>query len=108
MSIALTPAAAEHVKSFLHRSEPRAGLRLKVKTTGCSGFAYVVDLADEIASDDHVFESHGVRVIVDTSSLAYVDGTTIDFRKDGLAESFVFDNPNVSAECGCGESFSVG
>jgi len=108
MSVSLTEAAAARVKKYIARDADRAGLRFGVKTTGCSGFAYVVDLTDEIGSNDRVFESHGVKIIVDAENLAYLDGTTIDFRKDGLSESFAFDNPNVSAECGCGESFAVG
>ena len=83
------------------------GLRLSVKKTGCSGFAYVVNYADEIGSDDLVFEDQGVKVIVDRASLGYIDGTEVDFVKQGLNEAFRFRNPNVKGECGCGESFSV-
>lgn len=107
MSVSLTPAAAERVRSFLANRGHGAGLRFGVKSTGCSGFAYVVNYADKIGDGDHVFESHGVKVIVDAESLDMVDGTEIDFQKDGLNESFRFNNPKVKDTCGCGESFSV-
>lgn len=83
------------------------GLRLSVKKTGCSGFAYVVNYADEIGADDVVFEDQGVKVIVDRASLGYIDGTEVDFVKQGLNEAFRFRNPNVKGECGCGESFTI-
>jgi iron-sulfur cluster assembly protein len=83
------------------------GLRLGVRTTGCSGMAYVLEFADEIADTDHVFEDHGVKVLVDPKSLVYIDGTELDFAREGLNEGFKFKNPNVKDECGCGESFSV-
>jgi iron-sulfur cluster assembly protein len=107
MSISLTSAAADRVRSFLGRRGHGVGLRLSVKKTGCSGFAYVVNYADEIAADDVVFEDHGVKVIVDRDSLGYIDGTEVDFVKQGLNEAFRFRNPNVKGECGCGESFTV-
>lgn len=107
MSVTLTPSAAQRVQKHLASRGHGQGLRLGVKTTGCSGYAYQIDYADEIRTDDHVFESHGVKVIVDASSLALIDGTEIDFRKEGLNESFYFANPNVADTCGCGESFSV-
>jgi len=107
MSVTLTPSAAERVRSFLEKRGRGVGLRLGVKKTGCSGFAYVVNYADEVASGDVVFEDHGVRVIVDADSLRYVDGTEIDFVRQGLNEAFKFRNPNVRGECGCGESFNV-
>jgi len=107
MSVSLTPAAAERVKSFLAKRGHGFGLRLGVKRTGCSGFAYVVSYADEVGADDVVFEVGGVKVIVDSESLRYVDGTEIDFARHGLNEAFKFRNPNVRGECGCGESFSV-
>jgi len=107
MSVSLTPAAAERVRTFLTARGHGAGLRFAIKTTGCSGYAYVVNYADEIDEQDHVFESHGVKVIVDPKSLAYVDGTEIDFKKEGLSETFKFNNPKVKDMCGCGESFSV-
>jgi iron-sulfur cluster assembly protein len=107
MSISLTSAAADRVRSFLDRRGHGVGLRLSVKKTGCSGFAYVVNYADEIGADDVVFEDQGVKVIVDRASLGYIDGTEVDFVKQGLNEAFRFRNPNVKGECGCGESFTV-
>ena len=106
-TIELTPAAADHVEKFLARNEGQ-GLRLAVKKTGCSGWGYEVNIAREIADDDTVFESRGVRVVVDPEALALVGGTTIDFIREGLNSHFVFRNPNVTDECGCGESFTVG
>src|SRR4029453_19252001 len=107
MSISLTSAAADRVRSFLGRRGHGVGLRLSVKKTGCSGFAYVVNYADEIGAEDVVFEDQGVKVIVDRDSLGYIDGTEVDFVKQGLNEAFKFRNPNVKGECGCGESFTV-
>ena len=107
MSISLTAAAADRVRSFLGRRGHGVGLRLSVKKTGCSGFAYVVNYADEIGADDVVFEDQGVKVIVDRPSLGFIDGTEVDFVKQGLNEAFRFRNPNVKGECGCGESFTV-
>ena len=107
MSISLTQSAAERVRSFLDKRGDGVGLRLGVKKTGCSGFAYVVNYADDVASDDVVFEDRGVKVIVDAESLRYVDGTEVDFVRQGLNEAFKFRNPNVNGECGCGESFNV-
>ena len=107
MSVSLTPSAAERVRSFLAKRGSGVGLRLGVKKTGCSGFAYVVNYADEVAANDVVFEDQGVKVIVDSDSLRYVDGTEIDFVRQGLNEAFKFRNPNVRGECGCGESFNV-
>jgi iron-sulfur cluster assembly protein len=107
MSVSLTPAAVERVRSFLAKRGHGVGLRLGVKKTGCSGFAYVVNYADDVGAGDVVFEQHGVKVIVDGDSLRYVDGTEIDFVRQGLNEAFKFRNPNVRGECGCGESFSV-
>ena len=107
MSISLTSAAADRVRSFLGRRGHGVGLRLSVKKTGCSGFAYVVNYADEIGGDDVVFEDQGVKVIVDRASLGFIDGTEVDFVKQGLNEAFRFRNPNVKGECGCGESFTV-
>mgnify|MGYP001764117775 FL=1 len=107
MSVSLTPSAAERVRSFLEKRGSGVGLRLGVKKTGCSGFAYVVNYADEVAANDVVFENQGVKVIVDADSLRYVDGTEIDFVRQGLNEAFKFRNPNVRGECGCGESFNV-
>jgi len=107
MSITLTEPAAERVQNYLQARGTGEGLRFGVRSTGCSGYAYVVDLADEVKPDDHVFESHGVKVIVSDDALKMVDGTEIDFRKEGLNESFQFQNPKVKDTCGCGESFSV-
>jgi len=107
MAISLTTSAAERVKSFLTDRGRGVGLRLGIKKTGCSGFAYVVNYADDIAQDDVVFESDGVKVIVDRESLGFIDGTQVDFIKQGLNEAFRFRNPNVKGECGCGESFTV-
>ena len=107
MAVTLTESAAQRVKQFLADRGSGIGLRFGVKTTGCSGWAYVVDLADSIDADDHVYESNNVKVIVDQKSLPLVDGTEIDFSGDKLSESFKFDNPNVTSQCGCGESFGV-
>jgi iron-sulfur cluster assembly protein len=107
MPVSLTPAAAERVRSFILSRGRGVGLRLGIKKTGCSGFAYVVSYADEVAAGDAVFEDEGVKVIVDAESLRYLDGTEIDFVKQGLNEAFKFRNPNVRGECGCGESFNV-
>jgi iron-sulfur cluster assembly protein len=107
MAISFTPAAAERVKSFLASRGKGLGLRLGVRKTGCSGFAYVVNYADDSATTDHVFEDRGVKVFVDPDSLPLINGTTVDFVKQGLNEAFRFHNPNIKGECGCGESFSV-
>ena len=107
MAISLTPAAADRIRSFLVSRGKGVGLRLGVRTTGCSGYAYVIAYADEIAATDQVFVDQGVKVLVDPESLKYIDGTTVDFVRQGLGESFRFSNPNVQGECGCGESFSV-
>jgi iron-sulfur cluster assembly protein len=107
MSISLTSAAADRVRTFLTRRGHGVGLRVSVKKTGCSGFAYVINYADDVRSDDVVFEDQGVKVIVDRDSLGYIDGTEVDFVKQGLNEAFRFRNPNVKGECGCGESFTV-
>jgi iron-sulfur cluster assembly protein len=107
MSISLTESAAERVRSHLARRGGGLGLRLGVKPSGCSGFSYVIDYADEARADDLVFDSHGVKVFVDPASLSSIDGTRVDFVRQGLNESFRFHNPNVRGECGCGESFTV-
>jgi len=107
MSVSLTPSAHERVRSFLDKRGSGIGLRLGVRRTGCSGFAYVVNYADDFGADDVVFEQDGVRVIVDRESLELIDGTEVDFVRQGLNEAFRFRNPNVRGECGCGESFSV-
>jgi iron-sulfur cluster assembly protein len=107
MAISLTESAALRVKSFLAARGHGVGLRLGIRKTGCSGFAYVVNYADAQQPGDQVFEDRGVRVFVDAESLALIDGTIVDFVKQGLNEAFRFRNPNVKGECGCGESFSV-
>ena len=107
-SIQLTEAAAARVASFVAGRPGAIGLRFGVRRTGCSGWAYTVDLADAVADDDTVFEQRGVRVLVDAKSLPLVAGTEIDFARRGLNAEFVFRNPNVKGECGCGESFSTG
>ncbi len=107
MAISLTDNAAERVRDFLANRGKGIGLRLGVRTSGCSGMAYVLEFADEIAPEDEVFESNGVKIIVDPKSLIYLDGTELDYGKEGLNEGFKFNNPNVKDECGCGESFTV-
>ena len=107
MAISLTESAANRVKSFLAARGAGVGLRLGIRKTGCSGFAYVVNYAEEQQPGDTVFEDRGVRVFVDSASLTLLDGTTVNFVKQGLNEAFRFRNPNVKGECGCGESFSV-
>jgi iron-sulfur cluster assembly protein len=108
MTISITPAANQRMRQFLAQTPSAAGVRFGVKRTGCSGFEYVVDLAEGIGADDQVVEVDGVRVMVDRNSLPLVDGTVIDFQRKGLNASFVFHNPNATGECGCGESFTVG
>ena len=107
MAISLTPAAASHIEKYLAQRGKGIGLRLGVKTTGCSGLAYKLEYADAPQAEDVVFESNGIKVLVDPKSLAYIDGTELDFARDGLNEGFKFNNPNVQSECGCGESFQV-
>ena len=107
MAITLTEAAARHVIRYLARRGKGFGVRLGVKTTGCSGMAYKLEYADDVQPDDIQFESHGVRVIIDPKSLPYIEGTELDFVREGLNEGFKFNNPNVKSECGCGESFNV-
>ncbi|MBZ0091054.1 MAG: iron-sulfur cluster assembly protein IscA [Sulfuricellaceae bacterium] len=107
MSITLTEKAAAHVKSFIAKRGQGAGLRLGVRTSGCSGMAYTLEFADEVAEGDITFDSHGVTVLVDPKSLVYLDGTELDYAREGLNEGFKFNNPNVKDECGCGESFKV-
>ena len=107
MSIKLTENAANRVKTYLASRGKGKGLRLGVRATGCSGMAYVIDFADEISPEDHIFEDRGVKVVVSPKSMAYLDGVELDFVKEGLNEAFKFKNPNVKSECGCGESFSV-
>ncbi|GAB3625552.1 iron-sulfur cluster assembly protein IscA [Pandoraea terrae] len=103
----MTEKAAQHVSRYIARRGKGVGLRLGVKTTGCSGLAYKLEYADDFAPEDVVFESHGVKVVVDPKSLPYIDGTELDFAREGLNEGFRFNNPNVKDECGCGESFRI-
>ena len=107
MGITLSDSAADRVKRFLTNRGKGVGLRLGVKTSGCSGMAYVLEFVDEVNSEDQVFDDKGVKVIIDDKSLAYLDGTELDFVKEGLNEGFKFNNPNVKDACGCGESFTV-
>ena len=107
MAISLTHSAAERVRSFLDR-DGGLGLRLGVKKTGCSGWAYTVELADDIRDGDIVFEQENVKIVVANDNLAFLDGSVIDFTAEGLGSSFQFKNPNVTDECGCGESFTIG
>jgi len=107
MAISLTDNAAQRVRAYLAKRGHGVGLRVGVRKTGCSGYAYVIDYADSIDAGDQVFEEGGVKVIVDQKSLELIDGTQVDFVKDGINEAFKFRNPNVKGECGCGESFSV-
>lgn len=107
MAISMTEAAAKHVQRSLEGRGKGEGIRLGVRTTGCSGLAYVLEFVDELAAEDLVFESHGVKIIIDPKSLVYLDGTELDFTREGLNEGFKFNNPNVRGECGCGESFNV-
>jgi iron-sulfur cluster assembly protein len=107
MGISLTESAANRVRTFLSKRGHGVGLRLGVRKTGCSGFAYVINYADVAQPGDVVFEDQGVKVFVEAASLSLIDGTTVDFVKQGLNEAFRFRNPNVKGECGCGESFSV-
>jgi iron-sulfur cluster assembly protein len=107
MAITLTEAAARHVNRYLARRGKGLGVRLGVKTTGCSGLAYKLEYVDDSEPEDIVFENHGVKVLIDPKSLAYIDGTELDFVREGLNEGFKFNNPNERDRCGCGESFRV-
>jgi iron-sulfur cluster assembly protein len=107
MAITLTPPAAERVKRYLSERGQGVGLRFGIKPTGCSGFAYVVDLANAVEPEDLVYVSHDVKVVVNRESLPFIDGTEIDFSGDRMSESFKFRNPNEKNQCGCGESFGV-
>ncbi len=107
MAISMTEAAASRVRTFLENRGKGIGLRLGVKTTGCSGMAYVLEFVDELDDGDEVFEHEGVKVIIDAKSLVYLDGTELDYVKEGLNEGFEFNNPNAKGECGCGESSNV-
>jgi iron-sulfur cluster assembly protein len=105
MAITLTEKAATHINYYIERRGRGIGLRFGVRTTGCSGLAYKLEYVDEETNEDIVFESHGVQIFVDCKSLPYIDGTELDFTKEGLREGFKFYNPNIKDECGCGESF---
>ena len=107
MAITMTERAAQHVANFLSRRGKGIGLRLGVRTTGCSGMAYKLEYADAALPEDREFESHGVRILVDPKSLVYIDGTELDFVREGLNEGFRFNNPQEKNRCGCGESFNV-
>ena len=107
MSVTLSEPAARHVATFIAKRGKGVGIRLGVKTSGCSGMAYKLEFADASQPEDHVFESHGVKVLVDPKSLPYLDGTELDYTKEGLNEGFKFNNPNVKDQCGCGESFNT-
>ena len=105
--ITLTEKAAQHVQSYIAKRGKGVGLRVGVRTSGCSGMAYMLEFADNLNPEDVSFESHGVKVIVDPKSLPYLQGTELDYTREGLNEGFKFRNPNVKDECGCGESFNV-
>lgn len=107
MNIHLTPAARTRMQTFLAANPQAAGVRFGVRQTGCSGYAYIVEIADRLAANDRVIEQDGLRLVVDDKSLALIDGTEIDYARQGLNAAFVFRNPNSTGECGCGESFTV-
>lgn len=107
MALTLSASAAKHISNFLTKRGKGVGVRLGVKTSGCSGMAYKLEFVDEINAEDIVFESNGVNIITDAKSLAYLDGTELDYTREGLNEGFKFHNPNMKNECGCGESFHV-
>lgn len=107
MAITMTPAAADRVRSFLVNRGKGVGLRLGLRTSGCSGMAYVLEFVDSLNDDDEVFDIEDVKIIIDAKSLIYLQGIELDFVKEGLNEGFQFNNPNVKGECGCGESFTV-
>ena len=107
MAVTMTERAARHIAGFLQKRGKGVGLRLGVRTTGCSGMAYKIEYADAMQPEDQTFESHGVKLLIDPKSLAYIDGTELDFVREGLNEGFRFNNPNEKNRCGCGESFNV-
>ena len=107
MAISLIKSAAERVQKYLGSRGDSIGLRLGITKTGCSGYSYIINYADSVADDDVVFEDRGVKIVVDPAALLLIDGTVVDFVKNGLNEAFSFKNPNVTGECGCGESFNV-
>ena len=107
MSVSMTESAARHVNRYLSKRGKGVGVRLGVKTTGCSGLAYKLEYVDELATEDVVFEAHGLKILIDPKSLPYLEGTELDFVREGLNEGFKFNNPNERDRCGCGESFRV-
>ena len=107
MAISLTESAAERVQKYLGSRDDSVGLRLGITKTGCSGYSYVINYAEEIGQEDVIFEDRGVKIVVDPDALQLIDGTEVDFVKNGLNEAFSFKNPNIAGECGCGESFTV-
>ena len=107
MPIELTPTASAHMRDFLAKNPAAPGIRFGIKRTGCSGFGYTVDLASEVTGDDKVFEVDGIKLVVAAKALPFVEGTRIDYAREGLNAAFVFHNPNATGECGCGESFTV-
>jgi iron-sulfur cluster assembly protein len=107
VSVKLSSSAINQVKTQLEKRGKGVGMRLSVKKAGCSGFAYVIDFADELQDDDNVFDNNGVKVIVNNSDLDFLDGMELDYTREGISEAFRFNNPNVKATCGCGESFTV-
>lgn len=107
MSIQLTASAAQRIQQQIEKRGSGVGLRVGVRKSGCSGYAYTMDYADQIGAEDQVFEQHGAKIVVRGEHLAMLDGLTLDFQKQGLNESFKFLNPNVKGQCGCGESFTV-
>jgi len=107
MTVTLSEKAAKHVANSLAKRGKGIGLRLGVRTSGCSGVSYKIEFADMVESDDIEFESYGVKVLVDAKSLPYLEGTCLDYTREGLKEGFKFNNPNVKDECGCGKSFKI-
>lgn len=107
MSVTMTENAAKHVRKSLEKRGKGIGLRLGVRTSGCSGMAYVLEFADQAEEQDQIFESHGIQIVVDPKSMVYLDGTELDYAREGLNEGFKFNNPNVKNTCGCGESFNT-
>ena len=107
MAIELTPTASARMRDFLARNPAAPGVRFGIKRTGCSGFGYTVDLASEVTGNDKVFDLDGIKLVVDAKALPFVDGTRIDYAREGMNAAFVFHNPNATGECGCGESFTV-
>ena len=107
MTVSLTESAARQIKKQLEKRGKGVGLKLGVRKSGCSGYAYTLDYSDDVTGDDAVFEGYGVKVIVQKNDLPFIDGIQLDYRREGINEAFKFDNPNVTGECGCGESFTV-